>query len=478
MKISLLKLVALGALAMFLNACAITTPQTELMSADTQTLITISDELSVEERDSSWWRLFGDDELNRLIETALKNNPNLDVAKARIASAYAVFRDTNNNDVPIGDVSLNYTSQNQVIPGFTDNRIDVENYQLGTGLSWNLDLFGRLEYAAQAALADAEAEYFAWRDVQVGITAQVATSYAQYRGAIARREFAQRNLAALQQTRNIVADRSELGFSSDLDLLRIQAQVKALESSIPALEIQAIVARNALAALIGQTPDEFIIDNDYRDFPALSGPLAIGDVGAFLSRRADVRLAERNVASAAALTLSQRAALYPDLSISGFLGFLAPGFSQLNGGNEAWSVAPSLSWPAFDLVSVRAQIDSANANQLAAIGSFEATLLQALAEAQTSLDTYVQVQRQQNLLQQQVSTNSEALEIARLQFDAGIIDFLDLLDAERSLIDSQDDLERIKSETFIRVIEIYRSFGGGLVDEELRPRRVSVEDLE
>jgi len=473
-----LKTLVLGALLLSLDACTSIVDVTDLVDANALAKIDINETLSLVERDAKWWALFEDSDLNRVIETALANNPNLDIARANVASAYAVFRDANNNGLPMGEVSLNYTSQNQAIPGFTDERIDVEIYQLGGGLNWSLDLFGRLDYAAQAAQADAQAQYLTFRDVQVGITAQVATTYAQYRGAIARHEFAQRNLAVLQQTQNIVQDRSELGFSSELDRLRIESQVMALESTLPALKIDAIVAKNSLASLLGLAPNEFEIDSSYRKFPALDRPLALGDAGRLLSRRADVQIAERQVASAAALTLSQRAALYPDLSIGGFLGFLAPGFGQLNGGNEAWSIAPSLSWQAFDLDSVRARIDSAEANQLASVATFQATVLRALAESQTSLDTYVQVQRQQNILEQQVSASDAAFEIARLQFEAGIIDLFDLLDVERSLIDSQDNLERIKSETFIRVIEVYRSFGGGLIEEDLRPRAIRIAQLQ
>ncbi len=457
--------------------CVSVATDTGLIDDISAPVFELDSELSVTDRDAEWWTRFEDAELNHLVETALNNNPDLEIARANVAAAYAVFRDINNDDRVVGDVALVYSNQDQVLPGFTSERTSIDSYQLGSRLSWNLDLFGRIEYATQAALADAEARYLAWRDFQVGLTAQVATTYAEYKGAIARHEFASRNLDTLRQTRSVVADRAELGFSSDLDLLRVESQVKELESQLPALNILATTARNSLAALTGQSPGEFQLTNSYQEFPGLNQPTAIGDPSALLSRRADLRLAERAVAAASALTRSQRAALYPDISITGFLGFLAPGFSGLDGGNEAWSMAPSLSWPAFDLVSVEARIDIAAADEAAALANFEATLLAVLAEAQNALDTYALVQQQLNLLAEQVIASEQALEIAQLQFDAGVIDLLDLLDVERSLINAQDNLELTKAETFKRLVELYRSFGGGLSEAELSPEPVAVAEL-
>lgn len=449
------------AAALFLSGCVAVGPDYHAPETTTVAVQT-KQNVALTEREQLWWQHFDDAALNTLVDRALANNPSLDIARANVSAAYALFDDVDNDDYLIGDVGLDYSAQDQAAPGFIDQRFNARSYRAGANLSWNLDLFGKLERAAQAARADAESQFYAWQDVQIELVAQIARTYGEYKGAQARIEVAQRNIDSLQKTREVILYRVEAGFASDLDRLRIDAQLKGVEATIPALKAESDRLFNTLAALSGTTPDAFLIEQTQWDLPQLDKPLAIGEPTELLRRRADLHQAERQLAAATARVGSRTAALYPDLSVTGFVGFLSGSAGALGNQTRAWSVAPSLSWPAFDLRSVEAQLDIANAEERAAFARFRQQLLAVLSEAQTSLDVYAQTQQQLHLLQEQVSASEQSLSLAQLQYEAGSIDLLDLLDVERTLLAAKDNLALAQIRVFTDIVEVYRSFGGGL----------------
>ncbi|WP_292771121.1 TolC family protein, partial [Methylophaga sp. UBA5113] len=154
--------------------------------------------------------------------------------------------------------------------------------------------------------------------------------------------------------------------------------------------------------------------------------------------------------------------LYPNVSISGFLGFLSgPGLS-LGSDTKSWSIAPSLSWQAADLGSVRSRIRQAEASSQMALAEFEQQVFNAINEMQLALNSYNLSREQQLSTELQWQASSKAVEISRERYDAGTGEFLDLLDSERELLRSRDQLAQLQQQSFIRLVEIYRSFGGGI----------------
>ncbi|GAB3034964.1 efflux transporter outer membrane subunit [Bowmanella dokdonensis] len=409
-----------------------------------------------------WWRQFDDQQLNRLIQATLAHNPSLSAARANMQAAYARFLDIGNDTLPSGDLSGSYQAQDQVVPGQGTQRINSRSVRIGADLSWTIDLFGKLRRATEAAQADAEASQFAWQDLQVSLVAQVADSYATLNGLNARIEVARENLQSLARTRQIIQARFESGYASELDLLRVQAQLKGVEASLPDLEARAQRTRYLLVALAGGEQKLGGWQWQQTTLPGLRQPVALGEPVELLRQRADVRQAERRLAAATASVGVSEAAQYPALSVTGFLGFLSPGASELGSETRAWSLAPSLSLPLFDLSSVRARIQVANANQQAALANLQQQWLDAVSEAQSALHDYAKVQQRSHLLAAQVEAASRALELAQVQYDAGAIELLDLLDTQRSLLAARDNLVQAQALTFSALTEVYRAFGGGL----------------
>lgn len=411
---------------------------------------------------TQWWQGFADEELNQLISTALKQNQSLAAAEANVARAYAVFTDTDDNHWPKLQPGLSYQANATPAEVSSSGQRSISRQlQTGTGLSWDLDLAGKLRRASEAASARADEAGFAWQQAQLSLIAQVAQNLADYRGAALRLGVAEQNLLNLAQISELVKARRDAGMASDLELSRVQAQRYQLESTLPDFVLAKRRAELTLAALLGQSADSLQLQQSLP-LPALAAPQALADVSASLQYRPDVAMAERRLAAAVADIGVATADLYPSLSLSGFLGFIAAPEFSAGSAQKAWSVAPSLNWQAADWGSVQARISVANASEQMALAAFRQTVQDALAQMQLSLDSYNLSRRQQLLQQQQLQATEQAVALASARFQAGHADFLELLDAQRELLAARDQQARLTQQNFSRLVDIYHSFAGQL----------------
>ncbi|WJG08818.1 TolC family protein [Aliiglaciecola sp. LCG003] len=435
---------------------------------------------SLSQRDNHWWQHFDDQGLNALIVITLQNNPSLAIAQANIEAAYAMFADADNDDLPKGEIGATYTVSDQVVIGGSQARLNSRSYRAGSDLRWSLDLFNKLEFARQVAEADVQVQTYAWQQVRVNLAAQVATLYGEWNGLQTQIEVAKRNLGSLGKTQQVIDARQDAGFVSELDGLRIEAQLLGVKARIPALTAQSIRIENSIKTLAGLPPQDdslsifqprqfYSSDITPLEHLVLTRPVAIGVTANLLNQRPDVLLAERQLAAANAQLGFQTASLYPDISVSGFVGFLSGDLAYLGNQTKAWSIAPSISWSALDFSSMLAQVDIADAQLTSAKHQFHKVVLDALNEAQTALSVYTQSQLRLNLLRQQVVASEGAQHIAQLQYDAGTIDLLVLLDAERIVLQAKDNLAQTQAQVFAQIVEIYRAFGGGLIAQSIPP---------
>lgn len=409
----------------------------------------------------NWWQAFNDDDLNRLITTALEQNRTLVQARANVERAYAAFRDVRSDRLPSGTLDAGYQATENATLDPADDNLVSRGYRGGLNLSWDMDLFGKLRRASEAASAEAAQASILWHDAQLQLISQVATSYGEYRGAQLRLLVAQQNLVNLQQTRGIIEARLQAGVVSDLELARIEGQVYEVEAGIPAFEMALLRADATLSALLGQQPGKLRL-GAVPKLPELKQPVAIADGENYLQFRADVAIAERALAASTARIGVAKADLYPDLSISGFLGFVSgPGLS-LGSQQSSWAVAPTLSWQGADWLSVQARIDAANATQKMAYAEFEQRVIEAIGQMQLSLQQYNLSRQQQLKTERQWHAANTALSIARARYNAGSGEFIELLDAERDLLRSRDQVALLQQNSFSRLVDIYRNFGGGI----------------
>ena len=404
--------------------------------------------------DAQWWHQFDDPVLDTLEKTAQESNHDVRIAVARFDQSRAFFRDVALDRFPT--VTAN---------AFVDKRKEFEvestTYRAGFDAFWELDLFGRVRSQVQSAKANAESFEASLDDVRVVIAAEVARNYFELRGLQQQLEVAERSLTNQRETLRLTTKRRDAGVGEELDVARAAANVAATDASLPPLRTAIAERLHRIAVLTGKRPGELETDLSPRAYPPLAKALPLGEPETFLQRRPDVRAAERRLASAAAREGVAAADLYPRVTITGLLGFLA-GRGSLFGESESrtWAVTPALSWAAFDLGSARAQLSGAEAGTREATAAYEQTVLRALEETENAFVNYREEQQRLMKLNEQARESARASGIARARYREGVADFLALLDAERTQLQAEDAVAQAESHVFTSVVAVYKSLGG------------------
>lgn len=412
--------------------------------------------------ESSWWRQFDDPVLNQLVKASLDGNRDLRVAFARLKSARSIREDVDNDALPTVTSRASSDIGKGQVPGQTEQRVNSERYDLGLDMAWELDLFGRIQRqleASQAQEAAAEADLQALR---VSLIAELVDAYGQLRGAQLREKIALANLKTQQDSRRITETLRDAGVGNELDVVRADARLAAVEATLPQLQAEQARARHRIATLLGQRPDSLSVDLSPAQLPAIAKALPIGDPGELLRRRPDVRSAERQLAAATANVGVATADLFPSVSLSGFLGFTAARGSQLgSSAASAWSLGPSISWAAFDLGSVRARLRGAEADAEGALANYEQRVLLALEESANAFSDYGKRQQRLLALMRQSDASRKAADLASVRYREGTVDYLVLLDAERERLSAEDAQALGEVELYRGIVAIYKALGGG-----------------
>jgi multidrug efflux system outer membrane protein len=411
-----------------------------------------------------WWQRFDDPILSQLVDLTLTNNQSLAAAQANIDRVLAQFIDIDNDSLPSGSLDLSYQNSKGQQPGSGTQRLQSRRYQGGANINWQLDVAGKLQRASESALANAQSTQSELHALQVAIVSNLVTRYADYRGTQHRLTVAKRNVLILNELAQLVRVRQQEGLASELELTRILAQQSGVKASIEQLASELKLTEYDLALLSGQRANALPVELSNQAVPELNGPVAIGDVGQLLLRRPDVRAAERRLAASTASIGVATADLYPQVNVSGFLGFLTGQSSQITNNAGAWSVIPSISWQGLDWASVEARIDAANAEQRRVMAEYQQQLLVAINQAQSSLTAYSYSQRRHHHLAAQRQASEQAMALATVQYRSGLSDLLSLLDTERSLLAAQDSYAQAQAQVMKDLVAIYHAFGGAIGD--------------
>ncbi len=411
--------------------------------------------------DPRWWTQFDDPILEQLEADALRSNLDVRMAVSRVSQARALFDETVREQYPVPTADASLDRRKQVIPGFTDEPIDTSTYRAGFDAFWEIDLFGRIRSGVRAASATAASFSATLDDVRVSVAAEVARNYFELRGLQQELAVAERSLANQQETLRLTRVRRDVGFGEEQDVASAGARVAAIEASFPPLRTEIAARRHRLAVLTGLRPGELTVDLSPRAYAPIAKALPLGDPGSLLQRRPDVRAAERNVAAAAAREGVAKADFFPRITVTGFLGFLA-GRGNMFGtaDSHAWAVTPALSWSGFDLGSARARLRGAKADTEEVVAAYEQTVLRALEETENALVAYREEQERLVKLADQARESTRAAAIARARYREGVVDFLSLLDAERTQLQAEDAVAQAEAGVFTGVVAVYKAFGG------------------
>lgn len=449
-------------LALAVSACAVgpdyQAPATEparLAAAD-------SAKVERERFETLWWQQFDDATLNQLVQQSLQENRELRVAFARLKAARSIRDDVGNDQFPVITSAVSGEFGKAQQPPTTEERIRQERYDLGLNMAWELDLFGRIQRQIEASEADigvAEAEL---QQLQVSLIAELVDAYGTLRGAQLREAIAKENLKNQQDSRALTVQLRDAGIGNELDVLRADGRLAATEASVPQLQAIEARARNRIATLLGQRPEQLSVGLSPKPLPVIAKALPIGDPAELLRRRPDIRAAERQLAGATAQVGVATADLFPRVSLSGFLGFTAGRGSQIGAADaRAWAVAPTISWAAFDLGSVRARIRGAKADAEGALANYEQQVLVALEESENAFSDYSKRQQRLVSLVRQSEATRAAAEQAAVRYREGTVDFLVLLDAERERLAAEDAQAQAEVELYSGIVAIYKALGGG-----------------
>ncbi len=420
---------------------------------------------------SEWWTSFHDPELDSLIQQAARSNLDLRVAEARLRQARAVREMTVANLWPTLDAEASAArakqSQNQPLIGAQklppNFPFEYSVYKAGFDASWEIDLFGGKRRAREAATAEWEGAIEARNGTLVSLLAEVARNYVELRGNQLRLEIARRNLKLQEEALELIRARFQSGVANELDVTRAAALLAGLQAAIPPLDTAVRAAMYGLAVLLGREPGELMAElSRSTTVPPAPPEVPIGLPSDLLLRRPDVRQAERQLAAETARIGVAKSDWFPKLSLTGDVGqesvstgtFFEPG-------SRFWSIGPSLQWRALDFGRVRAEVKTQTAVQEAALATYKKTVLVSLQEAENALVGYAQEQTRHRALAGEVVQNRRSLDMANGLYAAGRVNFLDVLEAQRSLYQSEDQLAVSDQAVSLDLIALYKALGGG-----------------
>lgn len=419
---------------------------------------------SADQTVKNWWSVFNDPHLSRLVESALDENNDLEVAAANIEAARAIL-----DRQRLSRSSSTASSASAELGRGARDGADTELSASGQlGAAWEFDAFGGISSAIRGAEFQVEQAREIRRDIAVIIAAETALAYVDYRGNQVRLAVAQSNAELQGESVGLLNVLFENGRATRLDLERAEAQYRTTLASLPLLEINIRSALIRLATLTGRVDMSDVMGEVETAPIAIPSPpqsLDIGTPEELIRRRPDVRAAEAEIARRLALGEVERARLFPTLTFNANLLSL---FTEDNNGGDSFGfgIGPAIRWDGPDLRRVNADISIADAETRAAYAAYEQTVVEAIGEVELALVAYVQEQARRDDLEAAAKAASRAVELARLRFDEGLDDFLDVIDAQRTLLDAQDRLESNRLATTRQAIATYRALGGIWQDEE------------
>jgi len=404
-----------------------------------------------------WWKVLDDPELSCLIEQAVNGNLDLKMARARIREARARR-----------GVSRSYfspTFDGGVAAGKSRDRNGREDevYTAGFDASWELDIFGGIRRSVEASEAALEVAQEDLHDVLVSLLAEVALNYVDVRTYQNGLTVIEENLKAQQETYDLNDSRFQAGIINELAVQQALYNLEQTRSQIPVFQTRLEAAKNRLAVLLGQAPGTVHAELATRKpIPAPPVQLAIGVPAETLRRRPDIRRAERRLAAQTARVGVATADLYPRFSLNGSIGLesLSTG-NFFTAANRIWDFGPTVSWKIFHGNAIRQNIEIHSALQEQALIEYEMTVLKAQEEIENVLVAYANQQRRYQALLAATTAAQQADRLARDQYQVGLVDFNNVLDAQRSLLLLQDQLILSEGSVTTNLIRLYKALGGG-----------------
>ena len=456
--------------SVLLSACALT-PDYERPELDVpSTYFADSEQSSVNEQGESianlaWWEVFKDAQLQSLIRTALAENKDISVALSRIAQANAQLTSTSANQYPFLDISTGVQrgKQSQLI---VPNASIEESFSIMGNLSFELDLWRKLSRSTESARASLLASEAVQRHVSLNVVASVASAYLLLLDLDERLVIARRTVDSRKESLAIIQARFDKGVTPELDVNQAQIELAVTEVAIATFQRQIAKTENTLAILLGRNPGSINRGLSLKEQQLLP-EIPTGLPSELLQRRPDVVAAEQTLHSETALIGVAEALRYPSLSLTGSFGAVSDDLDGLNDGDaESWGVSGSLLAPIFNWGQLKAQSEAQRASAEQALYAYEATLQQAFREVADALVAVRTYRQEHEAYQRQAVAARNAKRLSQARYDAGVVDYLEVQDASRSLFTAELNESQSYQAAMSAVVELYQSLGGGWIPEQ------------
>lgn len=461
------------------NWFSATTPKPP--SGDSQTV--------AEPFDPDWWTLLRDPQLNTMQTELAAANLDLRAADYRLAQSRAQLGIVESAQFPQANANASYTRQQQSQYGVTSittsstrnpgtqanglgGRTSIPNsrllhpydvYQYGLDIAWEIDLWGRVARLVEASQAQVTASEDAIRDLKVSLSAELARNYLSLRGVQRKTAITRQNLDSARQNLSLTQQRFAGGLTTDLDVAGAAAQVATVEAQLPALEEQQFRLINAISLLLGEEPGSRMTTLAVpRGLPPVPPRVPVGVPGDLVRRRPDIRVAEANLHAATAQIGVARADFFPRVTLSGSGAIQGLQFTNLGDWQaQTYAIGPAVTVPIFEGGRLRANLAMRTAAQQEAAIVYQRSILNALHDVDNALTAYATEQRRRDRLEQSVTANRRALALARLRYEEGVADFLNVITAQRALLQAEQELADSTTAVSLHLVQLYKALGGG-----------------
>ena len=418
---------------------------------------------------TQWWGQLGDPVLNKLVDQAIKGSYDLQIAVADVDRFMGYYGSTRSHLFPQVSGGAEYLrrqnsakSFNFSIPGIDVGGPDFDYARMGPQMNWELDIWGQLRRANEAAFAEMLASEAFQRGVMLTLVSDVATAYVQLRTYDRDLEITQEIVETLKEALHIARLRFQEGYTSELEVTQAESELERRSAQIPIFEKNIVETENAISILLGRNPGKIQrgLTLDELNVPAAPSGLPSD----LLLRRPDIALAEQRLIAANARIGVARGNYFPKISLTGDIGQLSTQMGTLmTPGANFWSIGANLAMPIFTAGRIEGQVQAAEAEQRSTLANYHRSILSGFREFENAMIGTIKTKESRDSQALRVKSVETYFRLSKIRYDEGYTDYLTYLDSVRQLFDAQIDLVQAQSNNFISAIGLYRAMGGGWI---------------
>ena len=448
-------------LALMLGGCTALGPDYETQPVSTQDEWTEAENPLVDAEgalDPRWWQLaFADPVLDELVERALQNNLTLRSAGLRVLQSQQQLAIAIGNQYP-QQQQISASAQREQEKGSR-----VNDYNVGFNLAWEVDFWGRFQRQIESASAALDTSVANYDEAMVSLVAQVAQSYLLLRTFQDRLTIARENIKLQEESLRIAQAKLDAGDASELDVDQATSLLYSTRATVPALEISLQQTKNALALLLGESPQDFNkLAENMGVIPTSTPAVALGMPQDLIRQRPDVRAAERQLAAQSAQIGFAVTELYPSFSIGGSIGSNAMETDDLfSNEGEVWNIFGGFQWNVLNYGRLQSNVRLQDARFQQLLVDYQFTVLQAQVDVENSIVAYIKTHQQVKEYRRAETAAQLAVDISTAQYQDGLVDFNTVITNLNALATQQDVLASSRGAVATNLVQVYRSLGGG-----------------